>query len=319
MSQQLFDLTASLRQPEYTGENRCTPCTIVNVLIAVGLSGAVGVVFPFAGVAVFLVSLASIYFRGYLVPGTPMLTKRYFPDRVLRWFDKEPEPGAGGFTPAASTDSTDAATADASTASGSADESASVTDDTAADDADAAASPEQEAAEAAVDPERLLFDLNAVEPCEDVDDLCLTDEFAAAWTEAVRERRTDPFDPEKLARLFRVDDADRVTVTEHGKGHTIRVTDVGQQQWISRGAVVADLAADAVLSERHDRWDAVETAQRLSILTALRSFAPTCPLCEGLVELGDETVESCCRSYEVVVAACTDCEERLFEINAQQL
>jgi hypothetical protein len=31
-----------------------------------------------------------IYLRGYLIPRTPTLTKRYFPDRVLRWFDKEP-------------------------------------------------------------------------------------------------------------------------------------------------------------------------------------------------------------------------------------
>lgn len=31
-----------------------------------------------------------IYLRGYLVPGTPTLTKRYLPNRVLRWFGKAP-------------------------------------------------------------------------------------------------------------------------------------------------------------------------------------------------------------------------------------
>ncbi|WP_244531592.1 hypothetical protein [Halogranum amylolyticum] len=37
-----------------------------------------------------MTAIAVIYLRGYLVPGTPMLTKRYFPDQVLAWFDKEP-------------------------------------------------------------------------------------------------------------------------------------------------------------------------------------------------------------------------------------
>ncbi len=79
---------ARFRQPEYTGENRCTPCTVVNVVIAALVSAVVGFLFFPAGVVVAVASVAAIYFRGYLVPGTPTLTKRYFPDRVLRWFDK---------------------------------------------------------------------------------------------------------------------------------------------------------------------------------------------------------------------------------------
>lgn len=79
-----------LRQPEYIGENRCVPCTIVNVAIAVVVSIALAILFLPLGPAFLVVALAAIYLRGYLVPGTPTLTKRYFPDRVLRWFDKEP-------------------------------------------------------------------------------------------------------------------------------------------------------------------------------------------------------------------------------------
>lgn len=79
------------RQPEYTGENRCIPCTIVNVLIA-ALGGAVLAVYSLPAAALaFAGSLVLIYFRGYLVPGTPTFTKRYLPDRVLRLFDKVPE------------------------------------------------------------------------------------------------------------------------------------------------------------------------------------------------------------------------------------
>lgn len=80
-----------LRQPEYTGENRCGPCTVANLLVTVGLSAATWIlVGPWSGVGTFVVCTAAVYFRGYLVPGTPTLTKRYLPAPVLRAFGKEP-------------------------------------------------------------------------------------------------------------------------------------------------------------------------------------------------------------------------------------
>jgi hypothetical protein len=85
------DAFEALRQPEYTGENRCIPCTVVNVVIAALFAAATWtLVGPAAGGAVFVGCVAAIALRGYLVPGTPTLTKRYFPDRVLAWFDKRP-------------------------------------------------------------------------------------------------------------------------------------------------------------------------------------------------------------------------------------
>jgi len=80
-----------LQRPEYTGENRCLPCTAVNLVIAAGLTGATAAVSLPAAAAVGAVALASIYARGYLVPGTPELTKRYLPERVLGWFGKAGE------------------------------------------------------------------------------------------------------------------------------------------------------------------------------------------------------------------------------------
>jgi hypothetical protein len=81
-----------LYQPAYVGENRCFPCTTVNVGIALVLSTGLvlvagGVLVPMAAL---VASIAVIHFRGYLVPGTPALTKRYLPDSVLRSFDKAP-------------------------------------------------------------------------------------------------------------------------------------------------------------------------------------------------------------------------------------
>jgi hypothetical protein len=76
-----------LRRPEYTGRNRCVPCTVVNLLVAAALTVVVATVSPAAAAVVGLVALAAIYLRGYLVPGTPALTKRYLPASVLDWFD----------------------------------------------------------------------------------------------------------------------------------------------------------------------------------------------------------------------------------------
>jgi len=81
------------QNPEYTGENRCVPCTITNVAIAAVGSLALGVLSPPLGAVAFLVALGTIYLRGYLVPGTPTFTRRYFPDWLLAVFDKvEPAP-----------------------------------------------------------------------------------------------------------------------------------------------------------------------------------------------------------------------------------
>lgn len=88
-------IVARLEQPEYTGENRCLPCTAVNVAIAVVLAVGIGVATStLAGALAFAGCLFLVYLRGYLIPGTPALTRRYLPDRVLSWFGKAdaPEP-----------------------------------------------------------------------------------------------------------------------------------------------------------------------------------------------------------------------------------
>lgn len=96
MPESRFGVLAPLRQPEYTGENRCVPCTVINLAIAVVGSTLVGLVSPILGVAAFLIAVAVIGLRGYLVPGTPALTARYLPQSVHRALGHEtpaePEP-----------------------------------------------------------------------------------------------------------------------------------------------------------------------------------------------------------------------------------
>jgi hypothetical protein len=81
------DILARFRNSEYTGRNRCRPCTALNLAIAALVAGGLFMLSEPLGVVSFLGFAVIIYLRGYLVPGTPQLTRRYFPP-WLRWFGK---------------------------------------------------------------------------------------------------------------------------------------------------------------------------------------------------------------------------------------
>ncbi|ELY70414.1 hypothetical protein [Natrinema versiforme] len=85
----ISETLARLEQPAYTGDNRCLPCTAVNVALAFAIAAGLAIAgSAVAGALAFGVCLALIRLRGYLVPGTPTITRRYFPDRVLERFGK---------------------------------------------------------------------------------------------------------------------------------------------------------------------------------------------------------------------------------------
>lgn len=290
-----------VRQPEYVGKNRCTPCTILNVGIAVAASAIAWVVAESAAggsvagalaAGLLVVSLSAIYLRGYLVPGTPTLTKRYLPDRVLALFDKRPIDDGIGAAPSAA-DRADRESGDAGEQGRR----------------DVAESGQRDA----VDPERYLLDADVVAPCDREDDLCLSDEFGARLEERTERFRSAPPDAAAIAELFDVD-PDAVTPKDRGEFPAFEIR--GRvRKWPSEGALIADVAADRALREQADDWATVPREQRLAILESLRSFRETCPQCAGRVEIGTETVESCCRSYEVATASCLDCGETLLEFD----
>lgn len=78
-----------LKDERYTDENRCLPCTVLNLGIAAVGAIALGLWLggrsPRGLLAAGLVLGAAsvvIYVRGYLIPGTPALTRRFLPDRI---------------------------------------------------------------------------------------------------------------------------------------------------------------------------------------------------------------------------------------------
>jgi len=256
-------LLATIRRPEYTGKNRCVPCTVVNLIIAAGVAGATGFVsFPL-GVAVAMVSVAAIYFRGYLVPGTPELTKRYLPEYILTLFGK--------------------------------------------------ADPPEPSTDVAFDTVTFL-ERNGV--IEDVgDDVALTPEFKRQLGATALEIDITTGMTAAAADLLDVN-PDRVSFVGEDGSWRVLVDESIRGRWESRAAFVADLAAYQELSTWTDEWALVPEAARGQTLSAIRACLDFCPTCGGTIQLGTELVSSCCREYEVVAATCTECNARLFEMNA---
>ncbi|MFT4905215.1 MAG: hypothetical protein ACI8UR_001789 [Natronomonas sp.] len=252
-----------IRQPEYTGENRCLPCTATNLVIAAVVFAGVALVSVPVAIAVAALSVASIWLRGYLVPGTPELTKRYFPEWLLAKFDKQPTP-----------------------------------DPTPLDE---------------FNPEQALLEAGVVEPCADVDDLCLTEVFETTWRERMAALEDDANLRDGLAAQLDVD-PETVTFESFGEAYVVRDGETNIGQWESRAAMLADLAAAKELPEWVTGWEALTPHHRSRLLGGLRVFIETCPTCGGAVTADTEIVESCCRSTTVVGVDCTECGDRLLEV-----
>lgn len=265
-----------VRQPEYTGTNRCIPCTATNLVIAAGLSLLVGWVayvvggYVAAGVAgglVFAVSLAAIGLRGYLVPGTPELTKRYFPDWLLAAFGKDTE------------------------------------------------RPGHFEIDESVDVEAALWGANVLEE-KPYGDLGLTAEFEAEWQRRIEAQREGDTGREAIAEIVGIDPDEVEFQEYGGGAFVALRGERRLGRWESRAAFLADAAGGDILPEYYDDWDVASPVARGQLLAGLRLFIEQCPACDGEVRFGQEIVESCCRSFPVVAVTCDDCGARLFEVDA---
>ena len=281
-----FGVLDQLRQPQYIGENRCTPCTVVNSVIAVIAAVAIGATLtPLGPVAAVLVAgsalvafVGVIYLRGYLVPATPWLTRTYLPDWLLRRFEHRDDP--------IEADRTEQAAADTSHAD-------SLTE--------------------GVDVEGFLLEAGAVTECDDADDLCLTDGFRTAWREQVERVRSTEATRTDVAAVLDVDPT-RLSIEEYEKASLARVEGRRVGHWESRAALLADTAAANVLHGRHETWSSMGVHSRGRVLSGLRLFLERCPSCDGPVTLDQSVVESCCRSLDVLAVTCQECGARVFEI-----
>ncbi|MEF8820380.1 MAG: hypothetical protein V5A31_13740 [Haloferacaceae archaeon] len=235
-----------VRDPAYTGRNRCTACTVVNAVLAAAAAGLVAVVSPPLAVLVLVVAAAVVALRGYLVPGTPALTHRCLPDRIHALFEAGDVPTE--------------------------------------------------------DPGAALVALGVL---DDPADPSLTPWFRRRHAAALARYVGDALavDPASVA-FEAAPDGDGVVATVDGDW-------VGA--WPSRAALVADAATDAVLSAR-PAWTDLDHAARADLAGRVRGFVDDCPACGGNVVDSNATVDSCCRSVEVLARSCAACDARVVEL-----
>lgn len=269
-------MITQLKDPAYTGKNRCMACTIVNILIAtllavmvsliafVYISSATAIVI---GGAILAISLVRIWLKGYLVPGTPTLTKRYFPTWLLAWFGKAPQQPIWWLTE------------------------------------DAGGLEGEEIQE-------LLVRTNVIEPCQESSDLCLSEKFQSDWEEVIATANPEPTVEEVTSILGA--ESKNATLNRYGNAITLSNNNDQIAFWPSQSSLRADLASGKILQNYIDSWEDYSIIKRGQILHTLRLFFEECPN-GGKAEMTEETVESCCSSHEVVAVVCQESGERLFE------
>ena len=273
---------SGLRRSEHTGENRCWPCTVVNVAL-VGVAGAaLGVVLtPAIGVAVAVGGLAPVWLRGYLIPGTP----RFAPPLVAAvpggaaLFDKTPN---GADDPPNGADDPPNGGGSLGAESGPA------------------------------DPADLLDRLVEAGVLEvGGDTVAPTGAFDERWQAEMDRLRGNT--TEELARAAlaispaaeaRTIDDEWIALGPEGGG----VTD---ETWLSRPVAIAEIAGYRATESNLD-----DDEIRLAAAQTNRLFLDSCPDCGATLERGTDM--SCCGGHtgagdepsETLV--CPDCEARLY-------
>lgn len=308
------ELIQALENEEFTGDNRCKPCTTINLVLAALVSLMVSRWSRILGGAVAVASVAVIYIRGYLVPGTPKLTMRYLPAQVLRSFGKAPaiRTGLRGNSSAhvdakeihKQTDPSPGITASATGAGASLEsgEDAHVDGDTA----------EDPTAGEITNLGTFFVAYDVLEPNETGEDLRLTEAVNAELADAMEPFLNEEFTAAMVAKKFGFDSGANLDLQRSDDAYVLTKYGRPVGDWPSRAALIADLAASEVLRSRVPDWQTLSPEQRGELLNALRMFLEQYPDGSETV-IGEAVVESCCSSQKVIAVTCEESGERLFE------
>lgn len=272
----MTDLIDRIRRPEYTGENRCWPCTVVNGTILAVLAGLLARRDRrTAAVAVTVLGSAAIVLRGYFVPYTPQFAPRLVAALPIDAFDHDDEP----------------------------EETGSLSDSTGAPDGtDAADEPTGE--EVLTE----LIEAGVVVP--EGDDLRLDDDFRDDWHREMQTlRELELSEIEAIADELTPPSVE--TRTDQGWDRPILILDGGgMPSTLRRHIAVAELGGARALESTVES-DAI----RLAAGRPLRSLLEDCPLCDGELTIsrasccGDVTPVGMKPSEKLM---CPVCDERFF-------
>ena len=281
---------AALRRPEHTGENRCWPCTAVNVAIVAVLAAAVALASPSLAVGTAVAGLSLVAVRGYLIPGTP----RFAPAVVARL------PGGEALFHDAGSRGSGSLGGDRSD------------DPTADDDGDANTDGDELAAPPGGDTllDRLV-DAGVLDA--DGERVAPTPEFEERWhaeMAALRGADTDALadaalelSPATESHAVRQDGGEWVALSA-GAEHAFEET------WLDRPVAIAEIGGARAAADFVDGDTALAAAQ------TCRMFLSSCPDCETALERGTEV--DCCGGYHganevpAETLVCPSCEVRIY-------
>lgn len=308
------DSLERLRRPEHTGENRCWPCTVANVVLVA--LGALLLARRRRALALTAAAVggAAVWLRGYVVPGTPRFAPRLvaalpLPSDPFDHDEYAPDPSASGV---AGADVGADGTADSLPASGTDGGEASAANGGTTAPAEPGSLGGEGLGEELV--ERLLA-ADVLEP--DGEALVLGSSFDETWRAAMADLAT--MDADALAEAtFEVAHAATVDTFENEDGEWVVLGDgsgeFDGETWLTRPVAVAEAGAVRALADRVD-----ETTARAAA-GPLRMFLHECPDCG--TELVESTTAACCggmtdpRSEPDEVLACPECRARLYTFAA---
>ena len=273
---------ATVRRPEYTGENRCWPCTAVNAVVVVVLAAGLGLYSRLLALPVLAGGAALVYLRGYVVPGTPSVAPRLVAPLPFDFGHDVPDGPADGVQSESL-----GGEADPEELMGALVDRGVLEprgDDLFLDEAFRAAWTDR------------MADLRTADDDE------LADRAAAAAERAA-------VAAERAAAA--ADRAAAADVDGHVHGDTVLLAG-GRDVWLRRPVAIAETAAVETLAG----WDVPERL-RAPAAEPLRTFLQTCPVCAGPVR--ETTLRNCCGGPgttlghpERAALACADCSATVF-------
>lgn len=268
----------AVRRPEYTGPNRCWPCTTLNAAVLVVAVVAVGLVSVPAALGVAAVGAAVLWLRGYVVPYTPRFAPRVA-DRLPFAFKGPSDGTPGGAVP----DGERGGLADAGTA----------------------------------DPEAVLETLLRVGVLvEDEGGVALSASFADAW-ERERAALLELSGSDLAAAVAEAAPGDFDATAHEPDGDVWVQLGAGESVLdesdvlLSRPVAVAEVGAVRALAATEA--DLTEET-RAAAANALRAFLDTCPVCE--TALVESSTADCCggqgKADPKPVSLCPECERPIY-------
>ena len=165
-----------------------------------------------------------------------------------------------------------------------------------------------------VDPEEYLLAGGVIEECEDEKELQFTSEFSEVLANEITIAEEVGVRKAAIAQLFGVSVSEIIDQNREYEAYKIGDS---IYKWPSRAALLFDLAIDTAMRKISENWDSIPPKLRHDMAKSLRLFQDRCYFCEGVVETGQEIVESCCSQRGVLTFRCVDCDRRFLEFSAQ--